>query len=464
MKTRLLLAIAAPALPFPLLAQDGQAHDPAALQQKALGDNTAYSIVEDLTTEIGPRLAGTDREAAARTWAVDRLKAMGFANVRIEPFDMKTWVRGIETAEVTAPYSGNMHITALGNSASTGARGLEAQIVYFRTMADLEAAAAGSLKGKIAFVSHKMTRTQTGASYGQFGDVRRRGPNIAASKGASAIIIRSVGTDYHRNPHTGGTNFAKDVTPIPAAALSIPDAENLERMITRAARDGKPVTMKLVLTPRQIGTTQSGNVIAEVPGSDPGAGMILIGGHLDSWDLGTGAVDDGAGVAISAAAAKLIMDAGTPKRTIRVVWWGAEEVGIFGGSAYAQKHGAAGHALAMESDFGAGRIWQVDFRLPETADGLKTKIAIALAPMGIGRSNDVANGGPDHGPMVALGVNAIDLRQDGTDYFDLHHTPDDTLDKIDPQMLRQNVAAWATVLAIVANDPADLLPKPVPAK
>lgn len=460
MTKRTLLALAALALPFPLLAQNSPAHDPAAIQQKALGDDTAYAIVEDLTTEIGPRLAGTEREAAARAWAVERLKAMGFSNVRIEPFDMKTWVRGEESAEVTAPYPAKMHITALGNSASTGDKGLEAEVVYFRTLADLQAAPAGSLKGKIAFVSHKMTRTQNGASYGQFGGVRRIGPSLASEKGAAAIVIRSVGTDYHRNPHTGGTNFGERGVPIPSAAISIPDAENLERIIARAAKKGEAVKMKLVLTPRQIGTTQSGNVIAEVPGSDPNAGMILVGGHLDSWDLGTGAIDDGAGVAISAAAAKLIMDAGQPKRTIRVVWFGAEEVGLFGGIAYAKAHGAAGHALAMESDFGADRIWQVDFKLPDGTDDLKTRIANALAPLGIGRSNDVAGGGPDVGPTVALGVNAIDLQQDGTDYFDLHHTPDDTLDKIKPDALRQNVAAWATVLSIVANDSADLLPKP----
>jgi len=458
MTKRTLLALAALALPFPLLAQNSPAHDPAALQQKALSDDTAYGIVEDLTTEIGPRLAGTEREAAARAWAVERLKAMGFANVRIEPFDMKTWVRGEESAEVTAPYPAKMHITALGNSASTGDKGLEAEVVYFRTLADLQAAPAGSLKGKIAFVSHKMTKTQNGASYGQFGGVRRIGPSLASEKGAAAIVIRSVGTDYHRNPHTGGTNFPEGVTPIPAAALSIPDAENLERMIARASKSGQTVKMKLVLTPRQIGTTQSGNVIAEVPGSDPQAGTILVGGHLDSWDLGTGAIDDGAGVAITAAAAKLIMDAGQPKRTIRVVWFGAEEVGLFGGIAYAKAHGAADHVLAMESDFGADRIWQVDFKLPQGTDDLKTRIANALAPLGIGRSNDVAGGGPDVGPTVALGVNAIDLQQDGTDYFDLHHTPDDTLDKIDPKKLQQNVAAWATVLSIVANDSTDLLP------
>lgn len=459
MTKRTLLALAALALPFPLLAQSSPAHDPAAIQQMALSDGTAYSIVEDLTTEFGPRLAGTEREAAARAWAVERLKAMGFSNVRIEPFDMKTWVRGIETAEITGPFTGKMHISALGNSASTGDKGLEAEVVYFRTLADLQAAPAGSLKGKIAFVSHKMTRTQSGASYGQFGGVRRAGPGLAAQKGAAAIVIRSVGTDYHRNPHTGGTNFPEGVTPIPAAALSIPDAENLERMIARASKSGQAVKMKLVLTPRQIGTTQSGNVIAEVPGSDPQAGVILVGGHLDSWDLGTGAIDDGAGVAITAAAAKLIMDAGQPKRTIRVVWFGAEEVGLFGGMAYAKAHGAADHVLAMESDFGADRIWQVDFKLPQGTDDLKMRIANALAPLGIGRSNDVAGGGPDVGPTVALGVNAIDLQQDGTDYFDLHHTPDDTLDKIDPKKLQQNVAAWATVLSIVANDAADLLPK-----
>lgn len=455
----LILFSATVTLPAPLVAQ----HDPAFLQEKALGDDIAFSIVEDLTTEIGPRLAGTRREAEARTWAVDRLKSMGFSNVRIEPFDMQTWVRGLETAEVTAPFSASLQITALGNSASTGEAGLEADIVYFETMADLIAAPPSSLSGKIAFVSHKMTRTQTGASYGQFGDVRRRGPNIAATKGAAAIVIRSVGTDYHRNPHTGGTNFAQGVEPIPAAALSIPDSENLERMIARASRKGQAVRMKLVLTPRQIGTTQSGNVIAEVPGSDPQAGLILIGGHLDSWDLGTGAIDDGAGVAITAAAAKLIMDAGQPRRTIRVVWFGAEEVGLFGGIAYSKKHGATGHALAMESDFGAGRIWQVEFKLPDSASALRTRIANALAPMGIGLGSNAAGGGPDVGPTVALGVNAVDLQQDGTDYFDLHHTPDDTLDKIDPQVMRQNVAAWATVLAIAANDPADLLPKPLPA-
>lgn len=431
-------------------------HDSAVLQAQALEDDTAYEIVEGLTTEVGHRLAGTEDEARARAWAVKKLTALGFSNIRVEPFTLPVWVRGEETGYITAPFPHKMHITALGNSASTGEEGLEAEIVYFETLADLNAAPDDSLSGKIAFVSHKMTKTQDGSSYGAFGGARFVGPRIASQKGAAAIIIRSVGTDYHRNPHTGGTNFGEE-TPIPAAAISIPDAENLERVIAR----GKPVTVKLKLTPRTLGEMESGNVIAEIPGSDPDAPIIVIGGHLDSWDLGTGAVDDGAGVAITTAAAKLIKDAGQPKRTIRVVWFGSEEVGIYGGRAYAEKYGAAGHAIAMESDFGAGPIWRVEFKLPEGNAALQTKIGNALAPLGIGMSGITAGGGPDNGPLVALGVNAIDLQQDGTDYFDLHHTPDDTLDKIDPAAMRQNVAAWVTVLSIIANSDADIAARPV---
>jgi len=441
------------ALPISAFAQ----HDPQALQKQALSDDTAYEIVEGLTTEIGARLAGTPDEARARAWAVKKLTELGFANVRIETFDMPVWVRGAETAEIVSPFPHKMHITALGNSASTGESGMEGEIAYFKTLADLQAIPDGSLGGKIAFVSHAMTRTQDGSSYGYFGGVRFFGPRVASQKGASAMIIRSVGTDYHRNPHTGQTNFGK-ATPIPAGAVSIPDAENLERVIKRSKALGQAVRVRLKMTPRNIGIQQSGNVIAEIPGSDPDAPMIVIGGHLDSWDLGTGAIDDGAGVAITTAAAKLIKEAGQPKRTIRIVWYGAEEVGIIGGRAYAKKYGANGHALAMESDFGAGRIYRVEFKLAKESEALQKKIATALAPLGIGPWPNPASGGPDHGPLVALGVGAIDLQQDGSDYFDLHHTPDDTLDKIDPAMLKQNVAAWATVLSIIANYEGKLKP------
>jgi Zn-dependent M28 family amino/carboxypeptidase len=428
-------------------------HDPAALQAKALQDTIAWDITEGLTTEIGPRQAGTEAEARARDWAIARLNALGFSNVRNEPYMMPTWIRGKETAAVTSPFPQPLTVTALGNSASTGDKGLTAELVYFPTLQDLVAAPDGSLTGKIAFVSHAMKPTQDGSSYGAFGPARFTGPNIAAKKGAAAIIIRSAGTDHHRNPHTGNTNFDEGVTPIPAGALSIPDAENLERMFAR----GKPVQLKLVLTPQNIGQQESGNVIAELPGSDPSLGMIVIACHLDSWDLGTGAIDDASGCGIITAAAKYIMATGQPKRTIRLLWAGAEEVGLWGGKAYGEAHKGDNHALAMESDFGADRIWRVEFNLPETAKPLADRIVNALQPLGIGRGQPKASGGADVQAIIKNNNLAIiDLQQDGTRYFDLHHTPDDTLDKIDPEQLRQNVAAWTTVLAIIANSDADL--------
>ena len=432
----------------------------AQLREAALNDDvTAYDIVEGLTTEIGPRQGGTEAEGRARIWAKAKLASLGFENSRIETFQMPTWVRGEERAEVIAPYPQKLAVTALGNSGSTGDGGITAPIVYFATIGDLRAAPDGSLKGKIAFVSHAMKPTQDGSSYGAFGPARFVGPNIAAKKGAAAIVIRSAGTDHHRNPHTGNTNFEEGVAPIPAGALSIPDAENLERMLAR----GKPVTMKLVLTPKNIGMQESGNVIADIKGSNPALGMVIIACHLDSWDLGTGAIDDAAGCGIVTAAAYRAKWFGRPKRSIRILWAGAEEVGIWGGKDYAAKHADENHALAMEADFGAGRAWAVDFNLPESAASLKDEITRTLAPLGIAARTQVAGGGADVGAIIAaqkLGI--IDVQQDGTKYFDLHHTPDDTLDKIDPAELRQNVAAWTAVLTLLGQYEGELKPEPKP--
>jgi hypothetical protein len=429
----------------------------ATLRDNALqSDEIAYDIVEGLTTEIGARQGGTEAEARARSWAAIKLKALGFDNVRVEEYQMPTWVRGDETAEITVPFPQKLAIAALGNSGSTGESGLEAEIVYFATIDDLRDAPEGSLKGKIAFVSHKMKATQDGSSYGAFGPARFVGPNIAAKKGAAAIVIRSIGTDYHRNPHTGNTNFEPGVTAIPAGALSIPDAENLERMIAR----GKPVRMKLKLTPQNIGMQTSGNVLAEVKGSNTSLPIIVIACHLDSWDLGTGAIDDAAGCGVIGAAAKHLKSIGQPKRTVRLLWAGAEEVGIWGGRDYGAKHADEPHALAMESDFGAGKVWAVDFRLPESASALRTQITSALAPLGVVPRRGLAGGGADVGAIIAaqkLGI--VDLQQDGTKYFDLHHTPDDTLDKIDKVELRQNVAAWVATLALLANYEGELKPE-----
>ncbi|MEW4467001.1 M28 family peptidase [Parasphingorhabdus sp. JC815] len=431
-------------------------HDPAAIQASALKDSLAYEITEGLTTEVGPRQAGTEAEARARDWSVKKLKSLGFQNVRNEPFMMPTWVRGEETAEVTSPFPQKFHVTALGNSASTGAKGIEAEVVHFASLAAMKAVPDGSLAGKIAFVTHNMHRAQDGSGYGAFGPIRWVGPAIASQKGALAYVIKSIGTDYHRNPHAGNTNFPDGVKPIATGALSLPDADNLERMVKLARNTNTPVKMKLVLTPQNIGNQESGNIIAEVTGRDPSKGMILVACHLDSWDLATGAFDDAAGCGIVTAAAKQIMDHGKPLRTIRILWAGAEEVGLWGGKAYAKAHAGDKHAIAMESDFGADNIWRVEFNLPDEAKAVREQIAQALLPLGIGASGPPATGGADVRDIIASNnLAVIDLQQDGTRYFDLHHTPDDTLDKIDPKQMRQNVAAWSTVLSIIANSTAD---------
>ncbi|MDO7844378.1 M20/M25/M40 family metallo-hydrolase [Sphingomonas immobilis] len=431
----------------------------AALRDAALKDDVAWDIVEGITTEIGPRPDGSEAEGRAREWAVAKLKKLGFKNVRIEPYDLNNiWERGVETAEVVSPFPQPLRLTALGNSGATPAEGLTAPIVYFETVNDLMLAPEGSLKGKIAFVSNAMQATQDGSGYGSNGIARFLGPNLAAKKGAAAIVIRSIGTDRGRGPHAGGTNFEPGVAPIPAAALSVADAENLERIVKR----GKTVTLHLTLTPKFVGTRTSGNVVAEVPGTDPKAGIITIGGHLDSWDLGTGAIDDGAGIAITTAAAKRLMDAGRHRRTIRVVWFGDEETGGWGGIAYAKAHADERHALAAESDSGADNVWKVSTNFPESAKAVGDRIAVALAPIGVVRGREDVHGGTDVGPTLALGVAGIDLHQSALRYFDWHHTPEDTLDRIDPEQLRQNVAAWTAMLATVADAPEEI--GPVPAK
>jgi Zn-dependent M28 family amino/carboxypeptidase len=450
MQKTLLAPIALLATLPAMSAAAGPSDQVGKLRDTALAeDKVAWDFVEGLTTEVGQRLAGTPEEANGRAWALARLKALGFANARIEEYKMPVWVRGEESARIVGPFPQKLAITALGNSGATPEAGLSAPVVYFPTIADLRAAPEGSLKGKIAFVSHAMQATQDGSSYGYFGAARRQGPSIAAKKGAVAILIRSIGTDHHRVPHTGVQTWDEGVTPIPAAALSVPDAEQLERVLAR----GKTVTVAMTLTPKFIGEQTSGNVIAEVPGTDPKAGMIVAACHMDSWDLATGAIDDAAGCAIVTAAAKQILDSGSkPRRTIRLLLAGAEEVGGFGGEAYFKAHSSEKHALTLESDFGADKVWQVQFTLPEGAAPLATRIGNALSPLGIGIGSTKAHGGSDIEPLVTAGVPVIDLQQDGTRYFDIHHTADDTLDKVDPQQLRQNVAAWTATLAVAADD------------
>jgi len=447
-----LLITAAPAaaqqsvasLPPPVIA-DPQV---AALRDDALAnDHYAWDIVEGLTTEVGQRLAATDAEARARDWAVKRLTAMGFANVHVEPFTMPVWTRGAESAEIVSPFPQKLAIAALGYSGSTGPNGITGQIVYFPSVDALRAAPDAEVGGKIVFIDHNMQPAQDGSGYGQFGAPRRQGPTIASLKGAIGIVIRSIGTDHHRNPHTGVQYFTDGAKSIPAGALTVPDAEQLVRILKR----GRPVTMHLTLVSEKHEGGKSGNVIAEVPGRDPKAPILLVGGHLDSWDLATGAIDDASGVAITTAAAKHIMDAGRPLRTIRIVWFGAEEPGGFGGNAYAKAHGKESYAIAGESDFGADRIWRFSSQLLKSDPAAYAQLAASLAPLGITKNDKGDADGTDVDPTIQAGAPWVSLNQDGTRYFDYHHTPDDTLDKIDPVQLRQNVAAWTAMLASLSG-------------
>jgi carboxypeptidase Q len=453
------LSIGATAQDAPALTED-QSRNVDKLIERALEDDLAWDILESLTTEVGPRLGGSEAEARAREWGAAKLKKLGFKNVRIETFEMPGWARISESAEIISPFPQPLAITALGQSPSTPKEGVTGEVVRFETLLDLEAAPMEGFEGKIVFVDEPMARTQDGSGYGTAVQKRSRAAVAAAARGAAGALIRSAGTDSHRNPHTGGSvSGGASLAPAPAAALSNPDADQLARAIKRAKG---PVTVNLNLQTEWKETVTSGNVIGEIPGKTDE--LIVIGGHLDSWDLGTGAIDDGAGIAITTAAAKLIDNlSGKPKRTIRVVMWGSEEVGIFGGKAYAEQHKNEldRHVLAAESDFGAGLIYRFDTRFDEASLPKGTVMANELRRLAITPGNNMAFGGADISAIRNLGVPVITLRQDGTDYFDLHHTPDDTLDKVDPEALRQNVAAWAAAIYMASEMDGDFGRLPV---
>ena len=445
-----LLTLAALSFSASAIAQEVGSVSLADMADGALTKDTiAWDFVEGITTEVGPRQAGTEAEKRGRDWAVKWLKDKGFQNVADEPFEMQTWVPGdVHKAEIVSPFPQPLVIQPLGGTPSTGPEGITAEIVEFENLAALAAAPAGSLEGKIAYVTHAMTVSQDGSHYGAFGGARFAGPGIAAQKGASAIVIKSIGTDHHRNPHTGVIRFPDGVTPIPAGALTLPDAANLERMFDRASG---PITMKLTLTPEWLGTTTSGNVVGEIVGRDPTLPPVLLACHIDSWWNSPGAFDDGAGCGIAAAAALHVSHTGQPLRTIRVLMAGAEEVGLIGSVAYSAAHIDEKIGVAFESDFGADRIWRFESNFRQSNPDLHAKLAASVARFGVANSTIVATGGADINIARDQKTAIIDLQQDGTRYFDLHHTPDDTLDKIDPAQLRQNVAVWTQVAGILAN-------------
>jgi len=422
------------------------------LMQDALKSDLAWQILESLTTEVGPRLGGSEAELRARIWGKTWGEKLSFDRVVIEPFKMPFWGRGHLSIAMTQPYQQALYGTALGGSAPS-IEDIDGDIVYFRSFHDIEKVIADELNGKIAFVDGElMVKSQTGAGYSSANMKRRVGWQHAERGGAEALVIRSVGSDSHRFPHTGMMSNKEGTWPkIPVIAISNPDADHLRRLHQRNA------TIELTLSSGGgwQGEVQSGNVVMDLLGREKPEEIIVIGGHLDSWDLGTGAVDDGAGVAITTAAAELIAQLPQrPRRTIRVIMWGAEEVGLLGARAYASRHkdNLHNHVLASESDFGADTVWSLDSNVNEQARSAMDAIGRLIEPLGVvrGRTGN-PNGGPDVIPLVALNVPTFRLNQNGRDYFDLHHTPDDTLDKINPEKLAQNVAAWAATVYLAAE-------------
>jgi hypothetical protein len=432
-----------------VLAQELTANA-VAVRDKALADRTAWNVVESLTTEIGPRPVGSPAMERACDWGVATLKALGFENVHVESFITPAWSRGAESAEVVAPYPQKLAILGLGNSSPTSTGGLTAEIVLFTSYQAMLDQPEGALKGRIAVVTGRMLRTQDGSSYGAINAQRSRGPVEAAKRGAVGYLIRSLSTDDTRLPHAGSAAPGG----IPAAALSTADAELLEHMVAR----GKPVTVKLDMASSVNPKAQAWNVVGELRGREAPDDVLVIGGHLDSWDPGTGAIDDGAGVAIATGAAKLA--AGSPqwpRRTIRVVMWGSEEQGG-SGAAYAAAHkDEVGKMVVVgESDLGASPIWSLN--LPRNSLGHPAMKAFraAVEPLKVLVSLDPPRfGGSDVEGLIGLGAPFVDFNQDASRYFDLHHSADDTLDKIKPDELAQNVAVWASFLYVVADSDID---------
>jgi hypothetical protein len=435
------------------LAASAACADPqkaAQLRDAAIGDDTAWRVLESLTTEVGPRPAGSPAVARARDWAVAKLNELGFANVHVEPFPKRAWLRDAEAGEITSPYPRGLALLGLGNGISTPAEGITAQVVVFDSLATLKAADPSCCAGKIVLVNQPMTRTENGDGYAAAVRARYAAPE-ASAHGAVAYLVRSISTGTARAPHTGAMQSWKPgERAIPAAALGVPDADLIAHIAARG-----PVTVHLSLQ-SHVSDTTAWTVSGDVPGSDPKAGVIVIGGHLDSWDPGTGAVDDAAGIAITMAAAKLV--AATPhRRTIRMVMWGSEETG--GSSAAylaAHKDELGSIAVAGESDVGADNVYGL--QLPAGAWDAPdiAPLESVLAPLKvIAMRMPAGEAGSDLEDIRSAGVPVFTLNQDASRYFDYHHSQDDTLAIVDPQRLKQNVAAWAATLSILADTEVD---------
>lgn len=429
------------------------------LMGAALTQGGAWQKLQALTDGVGPRLSGSEGSLAAVRWAADRLKADG-VSVTLEPVRVPRWVRGEEKGELLAAAGRPAHplaLTALGGSPGTPKEGLVADVVEVTSLEELAALGEPGVRGKVVLFGHRMKQPE---DYGRLSALRGRGPQAAAKLGAVGALVRSLATASLRSPHTGSTVFEPGAPQIPAAALATEDAELLHRQLAR----GAPVRVRLVLGCRNEGEADSFNVVADVKGREKPQEVVLIGAHLDSWDLSPGAHDDGAGVAMVMETARLLAQLKpAPRRTVRVVLFMNEENGLRGARAYAQAHAAElpRHVAALEMDAGGFRPLGVALRAGAGADAQVRRWLAPLAQVGADTLLEGEAGGADLSPLLPAAVPFVGVRVDNARYFDYHHSASDTLDKVDPQDLARATAAVAWVTYALAES-ATPLPRPEP--
>jgi len=422
----------------------------ATLRDEAFAESDAWRYAWSLTTEVGPRLAGSAGDRAAVAWALSKLVDLGVDDVRPQSVMVRPWERGEAELRITQPFPQPLMVTALGRSVGTPEDGIEAPVVRFTSLAELEAAEPATVRGHVVFIDERMERARDGSGYGPAVQKRSRGPAVASELGAVATVIRSVGTSGERLPHTGGTKFEGVVKPTPALALAGPDADMLARQLST----GRDVLVHLRSTARWLPETRSANIIAEIRGEERPDEIVLLATHLDSWDLGTGAQDNAAGVAIAMEAARLIAAMPRrPARTVRLVLFANEELGLDGAKVYAEAAREADekHIIGIEADAGAGLIYALDSGVSEEALPVIEAMRELLRPLEIEGGDNTSPGGADLSPLRKAGMPVLSLEHDRSWYFDWHHTANDTLDKIDPGALKQSVAAYATVVWLAAN-------------
>ena len=409
----------------------------------------AYRKLAWLSDHIGPRLSGSPGAERAVAWALEEFRRDGLAKVRAEKVMVPRWVRGVETADIVSPVSQPMATTAIGMSVPTPPEGIIAEVIEVTSFDELHALGE-KVRGRIVFYNKPIDPHPEGAGYGSAAGLRYSGASEAAKQGAVAMLIRSLGTLSARLPHTGAHAYQDGVERIPAAAVAAEDADLLHRLLT----GGKRVKVNLTLGCKTFPDVESANVVAELRGRIRPQEIVVIGAHLDSWDLGTGAIDDGAGIAVTMEAMRLLRKQNRrPRRTIRAVLFMNEENGNRGGKTYARDHKAelGLHVAAIESDSGAGR--PLGFSVNAGPGGEKAVRDLASRLTSIGATQVIAggDGGVDISPMRAAGVPLLGLRQDMTHYFDWHHTAADTLDKVDPRELADNAAAMAYLAFALAD-------------